>query len=254
MLARAAGMPMKILDAYLRFQEELETVNTIVGGLGRPYKRRCGIPQGDPLSMLMVALLMRAWVSKMKTMDVKPSLLVDDILVIAEGKDMALKFKKAMDATHQYLKDMGGTIAPNKSHNSASTNAMKKWLKNHVWELIGGKVEVVQHFKYLGGQVSATAKLKTEVLKKRFARATAVAYRLANLRISVEKKMEVIEAKIIPMAIYGVELANPPEESLRKLCTAILACITNRHKDRKVVHTFEHNKKEGEIWTPRVSL
>ena len=149
MLARAAGMPMKILDAYLRFQEELETVNTIVGGLGRPYKRRCGIPQGDPLSMLMVALLMRAWVSKMKTMDVKPSLLVDDILVIAEGKDMALKFKKAMDATHQYLKDMGGTIAPNKSHNSASTNAMKKWLKNHVWEVIGGKVEVVQHFNHL---------------------------------------------------------------------------------------------------------
>ena len=49
MLAKIAGMPNKVLDAYRRFQEDLETVNTIVGGLGIPYKRRCGIPQGDPL-------------------------------------------------------------------------------------------------------------------------------------------------------------------------------------------------------------
>ena len=65
--------------------------------------------------------------------------------------------------------------------------------------------------------------------------------------------MEVVEAKIIPMAIYGIELANPPEESLRKLCTAILACITNRHKDRKAVLTFETSKKEEGTWSQHAS-
>ena len=52
--------------------------------------------------------------------------------------------------------------------------------------------------------------MQTKVLKKRFARATAVAHRLAYLNISVEQKLEVIEAKVLAMALYGTELANPP--------------------------------------------
>ena len=58
--------------------------------------------------MMMVALLMRAWVEIMKSMMVHPSLLVDDILIIATGTRMAQQFKDAMDKTHEYLIDMGG--------------------------------------------------------------------------------------------------------------------------------------------------
>ena len=126
-------------------------MNTIVGGLGEPYKRQCGIPQGDPLSMVMVALLMRAWVVMIKSMGVMPSLLVDDILILAEGDDMKEKFSKALDATHQYLIDMGATVAPDKSIVFATTKGMRKWLRGHIWPVIGKAVKVVQQFKYLGG-------------------------------------------------------------------------------------------------------
>ena len=50
-LARQAGIPEKVLSAYIRFQESLVVYNTIAGGLGIRYKRRCGIPQGDPLAI-----------------------------------------------------------------------------------------------------------------------------------------------------------------------------------------------------------
>ena len=50
MLARAAGMPEPILSAYMRFQESLAIHNTISGGIGIRYFKRCAIPQGDPLS------------------------------------------------------------------------------------------------------------------------------------------------------------------------------------------------------------
>ena len=50
-LAKQAGMPRKVLSAYMRYQESLEIYNTIAGGLGIKHTKRCGIPQGDPLSM-----------------------------------------------------------------------------------------------------------------------------------------------------------------------------------------------------------
>ncbi len=58
-LAQKAGMPSKVLQAGIRFQVDANIRNAIVGGLGEPYGKKCGLPQGDPLSMVMVALLMR---------------------------------------------------------------------------------------------------------------------------------------------------------------------------------------------------
>ena len=58
-IAKSAGMPTGILIAYGRFLEDLVMHNCIPGGIGKPHKRRCGIPQGCPFSMAMASLLMR---------------------------------------------------------------------------------------------------------------------------------------------------------------------------------------------------
>ena len=157
-LARKAGMPEKVVGAYERFQEELTTMNTIMGGVGQPYKKPCGIPQGDPLSMMMVALLMRAWVIMMREMEAMPSLLVDDILIISKGKNVKENFEKALTATHEYLIDMGATVAPGKSHIFASTKKLRKWLSGHIWPALEETIKVVKQFRYLGGQIFSTEK------------------------------------------------------------------------------------------------
>ena len=114
-------------------------------------------------------------------------------------------------------------------------------------------IKVVKQFRYLGGQIFSTEKMRTDVLKKRFARATAVAYKLLHINISTEKKLEVIEAKVLAMALYGTELANPPEESLKKLAAAIVTVIAGKGKERRVVLTYETNKINGRDVDP-VSL
>ena len=63
-----AGMPRGVLDAYRRYLENLVTYNVVAGGLGHGQKRRCGIPQGCPFSMMVVALIMRPWLVMMKAM------------------------------------------------------------------------------------------------------------------------------------------------------------------------------------------
>ena len=60
-----AGMPKGVMNAYRNFLENLEVYNTVAGGLGQPYTKPASIPQEDPLSMMVVALLLRAWIIQM---------------------------------------------------------------------------------------------------------------------------------------------------------------------------------------------
>ena len=76
-IAALAGIPPQILDAYRRFQEGLIVHNTIAGGIGKGFKRRCGIPQGCPLSMLFTALIMRPWVLLATARGCFPRILAD---------------------------------------------------------------------------------------------------------------------------------------------------------------------------------
>ena len=88
-LAEAAGMPMGILQAYTAFAENLNLYNCLAGGVGTPFRRKCGIMQGCPLSMTYVALLMRPWIIIMRGIKgVKCYILADDLLIIAKGATM----------------------------------------------------------------------------------------------------------------------------------------------------------------------
>ena len=71
-LLKEAGIPKGILTAYKNFQERLQVRNTVAGGLGEAYGKPTSIPQGDPMSMMITSLLLRAWVVQMREMKVKP--------------------------------------------------------------------------------------------------------------------------------------------------------------------------------------
>ena len=57
-LALIAGIPRRILFAYATFMELVLVQNSVAGGLGKLYRRKCGIPQGCPLSMVIIAAVM----------------------------------------------------------------------------------------------------------------------------------------------------------------------------------------------------
>ena len=59
-------MPPAVLDSYRKYQENLQVRNSIAGGLGRLYRKKTSIPQGDPFSMMFTALLMRPWIMEMR--------------------------------------------------------------------------------------------------------------------------------------------------------------------------------------------
>ncbi len=87
-MAKEAGTPPGILRAYSGFVQNMEVYYQLAGTLGDGHVDRASIPQGCPFSMVLVALLMRPWVSLMRECGVKPRTLADDLLFMAEGRGM----------------------------------------------------------------------------------------------------------------------------------------------------------------------
>eukprot|EP00973_Karenia_brevis_P025734 3550088-Karenia_brevis.AAC.1 len=69
----------------MAFQEHTTVYNSMSGALGSPHQHPCGIPQGCPLSMVFVSLLLRAWLVQMESLQALPRTLADDVLLITKG-------------------------------------------------------------------------------------------------------------------------------------------------------------------------
>ena len=82
------------------FSGTAQAYNTVAGGVGKPHGKPTSIPEGGPLSMAIVALLMRAWVLEMKSYAVMARVLADDMQVTAKGPNHLDHFAHAFDKTH----------------------------------------------------------------------------------------------------------------------------------------------------------
>ena len=222
LILRYAGLPARILEPYSLFLDHLTLYNSIAGGLGTPHQRLCGIPQGCPMSMMVVALIMRPWVMLMQSCGALCYLLADDVLILTHGPQMLDKFVKALDTTHCYLQQMGATIAPDKSFNLASNDNASRWLQNTLWSGIQGGIQVVADFRYLGAHLCAKASLKSSTLTARLDKAMQQLSRLQHVPAEAEAKARAIVGKIFAGAFYGIEAASITTMELNKLAARIL--------------------------------
>ena len=107
-IAQVAGFPPNILHAYRSFQDNVSIYNSLGTGIGSAHRRANGIPQGCPLSMMFLALLMRPWMSCMREMGASPRTLADDLLIVTTGPQHLTTFIDCTEETHVYLHSMGG--------------------------------------------------------------------------------------------------------------------------------------------------
>ena len=229
-IAKAAGMPQPVLTAYANYLDSLYVYNCLAGGVGRPYLRRCGIPQGCPFSMAMVALIMRPWILLMRTFEgITCCILADDVLILATGKQMARNFSKALDATHTFLHDMGAKVAPTKSLNFATHRSVKAWLGKKVWAGIGTTVKVVDDLRYLGAHITTTYDCMSGTLEDRISKAITLLQRLRYCPASVETKVRAITTKVYAAGLYGVEATQISTAKVAKLSAAVIDAFRSRN-------------------------
>jgi hypothetical protein len=127
-IIKEACCPDVLLIADKSFLEHSLVHSFINGHVGQGHLHRCGIPQGCPLSMPFVSLLLSAWALLVHSTGCKPRSLADDLLMLAIGDGHARNMSGALDATLTYLADMGGKVAPKKSMVFSTCQATRKWL------------------------------------------------------------------------------------------------------------------------------
>ena len=224
-----AGMPTQVLDAYRRFLEALITHNVVAGGVGHGQSRRCGIPQGCPLSMMVVAILMRPWIVRMRGLQLQVKVLADDVLLLARGTDMVRTFANALRDTHRYLIAMGAKVAPSKSFNFASCKLARDWLQETWWEEIGAFINVQMDFRYLGTHLSTQVVRRHTTLAARAQKALSQLHRLKYVAASPQSKAKAIRTKIYPGLFYGIEVNDLSERQLASISAAVIDVFAGRN-------------------------
>ena len=106
--------------------------------------------------MLLVALLLRPWMSHMTSMGSTPRTLADDLLTTAAGPDHANLTISAVNATHTYLQNMGSRVATTKSVLFASTEDGKKTLSKYSWPYANDVISVLAMYLALLSRLRST--------------------------------------------------------------------------------------------------
>ena len=192
---RSSGMPEQIIRAYQDMLDNLSVVNNISGHVGLAHAHPCGIPQGCPLSMSVIGLLFRPWIVRMQQIgrgheaQVQPRVLADDILITATGPEQVPAFCEAYDATIEYVSDMGGRMAPDKSLLVSTSRIIRKKMRDYTWtRLRGAKLKFHTTFRDLGTQLNAGMRQIGNTLNARASQAISAAERLACVPMSSTKK------------------------------------------------------------------
>ena len=104
--------------------------------------------------MMFAAIILRPWAEMMEAQGMLPYLYVDNMLLVGKWEDHYTRFLAALDATHQYLKDAGAKISPEKSANFTTCSIAKRKLTDRVWHGVGAEVPILDQFRYLGAQIA----------------------------------------------------------------------------------------------------
>ena len=151
-----------------------------------------------------------------------PRILADDLLITTRAKGHMVAFIAALNATHEYLHNIGARVAPNKSYNFSTDKSTRTTLRNHDWCNISGHIEVITHGRDLGAHFNFTSGVRCTTITARIDEAVKMCQRLAYIPICIEDKIKLIQTAILPKALYATEASHITEASIAKLRSAII--------------------------------
>ena len=109
----------------------------------------------------MVALLLKPWAAFMRTLQVTPRVLADDLLVTALGTNAVARYVHAMSESRVFFTAMGARVADSKCFSFASQPLNGRFLATLNWNpnplAAPSHAPVVMSFRDLGNHINLTA-------------------------------------------------------------------------------------------------
>ena len=154
----------------LSFHSRVRLRFKLAAGLGEPWCRNGGFPQGCPLSMIFIVALYVPWCRHLDALpDVKPQPYADNLKCSA-ARPRAL-FESA-NFTAQHVRSVGQDVSPGKCVLLSSSKSVRKAVK--LWYVAGdgGFWKVQLDVRDLGGHLDFTFRAWAGTLSKRVGEAT----------------------------------------------------------------------------------
>ena len=141
------GLPGWFRHAYFEYHAH-------VRGLGEPWTRDGGIPQGCPLSMMLIVALYLPWCKYLSAqVGVRPQLYADNLKCLSGNPDLLMH---AARFTTGYVRLVGQEPAPSKCVLLSTSREVRRDMKDWVLSCEGDQWSVKFYVRDLGGHLDTT--------------------------------------------------------------------------------------------------
>ena len=140
--------------AYFEYHAHVRLRFKLASGLGEPWTRDGGIPQGCPLSMMFIVALYLPWCRYLSAqVGFLPQLYADNLNCLSRDPGLLLH---AARFTTGYVRLFGQEPAPSKCVLMSTSREVRKDMNDEVLSLIGDKWSVKFDVRDLGGHLNTT--------------------------------------------------------------------------------------------------
>ena len=197
-------------------------------GLGEPWTRDGGIPQGCPLSMMFIVALYLPWCRYLSAqVGVEPQLYADNLK--CTSRDPALLLHAARFTTG-YVRLVGQEPAPGKCVLMSTSKDVRSKKKDWVLSQEGDRWSVKFDVRDLGGHLDTTFRGWSATLAARVRVVLARLVLIFALPLDFHGRVRVVRSMFLPAALHGVEASLLAHDSLLRLRSAVCRVVWSRRQ------------------------
>ena len=217
------GLPDWFRRVYFSFLSQVRLRFKLAAGLGEPWCRDGGIPQGCPLSMVFIVALYVPWCRHLESLpDIKPQLYADN-LKCSTTQPRAL-FESA-SFTARYVRLVGQDVSPGKCVLLSTSKAVRRAMK--LWDISGdgGFWKVQLDIRDLGGHLDFTYRARAGTLSRRVGKATVGVTAVGALPLGFLAKLGLVRGKYLPAGVHAAEASYVSSSSISAFRAAIVRSV-----------------------------
>ena len=212
------GLPGCFRHAYFEYHSSVRLRFKLAAGLGQPWTRDGGIPQGCPLSMMFIVALYLPWCRYLAAQEaVQPQLYADNLKCVSW--DPGVLFRAAR-FTSGYVRLVGQEPAPSKCVFLSTSRLVRREMRDWVVTDEGDRWTVKLDVRDLGGHLDTTFRGWSSTLAARVRLVLARLLVVFALPLHFHGRLSVLRNMFIPGALHGIEASFLAESSVRKLRAA----------------------------------
>ena len=217
------GLPGWFRHAYFEYHAHVRMRFKLASGLGVPWTRDGGIPQGCPLSMMFIVALYLPWCRYLSAqVRVQPQLYADNLKCVSHDPDSLLA---AARFTTGYVRLVGQEPAPSKCVLLSTSREVRHSMRDWVLSQEGDQWSVKFDVRDLGGHLDTTFRGWSSTLAARVRFVLSRLILIFALPVDFHGRIRVVRSMYIPAALHGIEASLLASDSLRKLRSAICRVV-----------------------------